>query len=233
MIKNIIVTGPPRSGKSILVEKVISKFPKKSGFITREVRREGERVGFEIETHQGSKTILASVDFKTKLKASKYFVDVKNLDGIIPEVEKFSGGDLLYIDEIGQMELYSEKFRDLALKYLNSDNTCLATLKQVYQDKLIDGIYKRDDIYLIELAEGEGDEKALFVEQLIGKIEKAKQYIQKPEKFVRRGDGIEFTSEHGTRHLQLSDGKWDCDCNFFEKGRICSHTFAVVAVYRN
>ena len=115
MRKNILITGLPRGGKTTLLKKVISGFGKKVGFVTNEIRENGERIGFEIETHSEEKSILASVHFKTDFKVSRYFVDVKNLDAIIPRVAKFDYEDLLYLDEIGQMELFSENFKKLVL----------------------------------------------------------------------------------------------------------------------
>ena len=122
MRKNILITGMPKSGKSTLLKKIIKKHDKKTGFVTNEIRENGERVGFEIETHTGQKSVLANINFKTSLKVSKYFVNIKNLDEIIPKVSEFNGDDLLFIDEIGQMELFSKKFKQLVLRYFDSPN---------------------------------------------------------------------------------------------------------------
>src|SRR3989344_1751408 len=107
MRKNILITGLPKSGKSTLLESVVSKIPNKVGFLTREVKIDGARVGFEIESHTGNKSILAHIAHKAEHKVSRYFVDVNSLNAIIPTVKEFQIADTLYLDEIGEMQLFS------------------------------------------------------------------------------------------------------------------------------
>jgi nucleoside-triphosphatase len=165
--KNILITGMPKSGKSTLLKKIIKDIPNKIGFVTNEVLGENGRVGFEIETHSGNKRMLAHINFNTPLKVSRYFVDVKNLDALIPEVSDFKQGNFLYLDEIGQMELYSEDFKKLTLKYLDSKNACLATLSEIYQDGFTDLIRKRDDIVLVEITSENREGKMAFILDLL------------------------------------------------------------------
>ena len=52
---NLLLTGPPRCGKTTLVERVVDALEGRlrlAGFLTREVRRGGERVGFDIRGHR-------------------------------------------------------------------------------------------------------------------------------------------------------------------------------------
>lgn len=157
----------PKSGKSTLLKKLIAGIPNRIGFVTNEVLGESGRVGFEIETHSGNKGMLAHVDFKTPIKVSRYFVDTESLDAIIPRVSDFDEGSFLYLDEIGQMELYSEGFKKLALRYLDSSNKCLATLSEIYQDGFTDAIRKRDDVILVELSPENREEKEAAIRKLI------------------------------------------------------------------
>ena len=153
MIKNILIIGLPKSGKSTLLKKIISSYKNKVGFITDEIRENQERKGFEIETSKGEKIILAHINFKTNYKVSKYFVKPENLDAVIRKISKFTKKDILYLDEIGEMELFSEKFKSLVEKFLNSKNVFIATLTKVYTDKFIEQLKKRNDILIIELNE--------------------------------------------------------------------------------
>ena len=228
MQKNILITGKPKSGKSTLLNKVMPGTPKRVGFITKEIRANGQRIGFEIQTHLGNKAALASTDLKTPHQVSKYFVSVENLDSVIPEVSLFADDDILYLDEIGQMELCSKKFKELTLKYLDSKNTLLATVSQVYEDDFIKEIKQRKDVILVELSEKNREAKEAFVRSLIKKIDKARGYISEPGRFTRKDSGIEIRSEHGTRNLVLLGGKWRCNCNFFQENKICSHSIAAV-----
>jgi nucleoside-triphosphatase len=61
---------------------------------------------------------------------SKYGVDVKAFERIaLPEIEEaISGKNLLIIDEIGKMELFSQQFRDLILVAFESKIPIVATI---------------------------------------------------------------------------------------------------------
>lgn len=170
MQKNILITGKPRSGKSTLLQKLINVIPDKVGFITKEILENNERVGFEIETHLGNKNVLAHISFKTPYAVSRYFVNVENLEAMIPEVANFQNNNFLYLDEIGQMELFSPKFKELVLKYLNSENICLATISSVFEDDFIKSIKAREDVIVIEISEENRDEQKEVVEKLIGEL---------------------------------------------------------------
>ncbi|MBT5023577.1 AAA family ATPase [Candidatus Woesearchaeota archaeon] len=227
MRKNILITGMPRSGKSTLLKKLIANFDKKVGFVTNEVRKDGERIGFEIETNTGEKSILANINFKTNFKVSRYFVDIENLNLIIPKVEDFNSNDFLFLDEIGQMELFSEKFKVLVEKYLNSSNTCIATLSKIYSDNFMENIKKRKDIFLIEITEENRDEREKYLETLLRKISKAKRYISDPKRFSINQDKVSITTNHGIRNLTKQKEGWICNCEFFRGNKLCSHVIAL------
>ncbi len=227
MQKNILITGKPKSGKSTLLRKLIAEIPNKVGFVTNEVLAKNGRVGFEMEIHTGHKVTLAHIDFKTAHQVSKYFVDIENLESLVPEVSNFDSKNFLYLDEIGQMQLFSEKFKDLTLAYLDSSNTCIATVSYVYEDNFTNDIKKREDVILVELSAESREAKKLFVSQLIKKIEKAKKYISEPERFTVQGSLAELRSEHGTRRLVHVGDKWQCNCDFCKQYGICSHAIAV------
>jgi len=225
MRKNILITGMPRSGKSTLLKKVIKQFDHKVGFVTNEVRKDGERIGFEIETNTGEKSMLANVNFKTNFKVSRYFVNIENLELMIPRVEDFKKDDLLFLDEIGQMELFSEKFKMLVKKYLDSQNNCIATLSKVYSDSFIEDIKKRSDIFLIEINEENRNEK--YLETLLRKIAKAKRYISEPDRFSINKHEVSITTDHGIRILTKQKEGWICNCDFFQENKVCSHIIAL------
>ncbi len=82
---------------------------------------------------------------------SKYFVDVERFDSILPSFFNFNADEFLYIDEIGEMELLSERFKKLTKSYLDSENTFLATMSQVYSDPFIEEIKDRNDVITFEV----------------------------------------------------------------------------------
>jgi nucleoside-triphosphatase len=227
MIKNILITGMPGAGKSTLLQKVISKYNNKVGFITKEIREGDERKGFEIETNKGNKATLAHISFKTSHKVSKYCVNVENLESVLPKITDLTKEDVLYIDEIGQMELFSDNFKKLVLKYLDSENICLATVTKVYENDFTKELLKRKDVIFVEINKENREAQCLFVEMLIKKIKKAQNYVNQKERFKIKENKAEMTSTHAKRTLKYIDGLWNCDCDFFKKYSICSHSIAL------
>ncbi len=169
MIKNILITGMPRSGKSTLLKEVVLKLQNKVGFITNEVRKDGARTGFEIELHSNKKVMLADINFVSQYKVSRYFVEINNLDSVLPEVLKFDDSDILYLDEIGQMQLFSDKFKEVAVKFLDSKNLCIATISKIYNDDFIESIKQRKDVVLLEITEKNREKQKKLIEDLINR----------------------------------------------------------------
>lgn len=109
---HLLLTGPPRVGKTTLVEnsvKYLSRSFKLDGFITKEIREKGIRKGFEIIKLDGEKKILSHKSFKNLPKVGSYGVKVENLEEIIEKIDE-KNCDILIVDEIGKMELLSRKF---------------------------------------------------------------------------------------------------------------------------
>jgi len=146
--KNILITGLPGSGKTTLVENLCKPFKAKKGFLTKEVRESGSRTGFEIITYENERRLLAGISIHSPYRVSKYRVDVTGFEKAIENLFTFSGNDLLYIDEIGKMELFSQRFKELVMQYLNADNMCIATIAMKTDDPFIRDIKNRDDISL-------------------------------------------------------------------------------------
>lgn len=227
MRKNILITGMPRSGKSSILKKIIQTIEHKVGFVTNEVRVDGERVGFELETHKGERSMLAHVSFKTNIQVSRYFVDTTNLEAIIPAVSTFHERDVLFVDEIGQMQLFSEAFKALVGTYFDSANTCIATVSKVYSDEFIEAVKARKDTFLIEITEDNRDEQEKYIQTVLRKIAKARRYVSEPSRFTVRQDEVTITTDHGARSLTKQAEGWMCDCDFFPNNHFCSHAIAL------
>jgi len=134
MIKNILLTGLPGCGKTTLIKEIIKeKKLKAGGFYTQEIRENNQRVGFEIVTLSGKKGILAHQNFESKFKVGKYKVNLKDLEEIaVKEIEEaIKNKDYIIIDEIGKIEMFSEKFKEIVLKALESPKKVLATIKLI------------------------------------------------------------------------------------------------------
>jgi len=108
----ILLTGPPRVGKTTVARRVAELFPgQAAGFYTEEVRRHGERIGFEVVTLDGRRGPLARVDFPGPHRVGKYGVDVAGFEAVaLPAMVPREGLELIVIDEVGKMECLSPAF---------------------------------------------------------------------------------------------------------------------------
>jgi len=151
---NIGISGNPRSGKTSLLERIIKNISGNPiGFITKEVTRDGERIGFDIITSTGKVIPFARAGHESRFNVSRYGLDIKALDDTIGLLPRHSAGDILYVDEIGRMELYSEGFIGLIKTYLDSPNIFVFTITKVYSDDTTRAIRARDDVRIFDLDE--------------------------------------------------------------------------------
>jgi nucleoside-triphosphatase THEP1 len=159
--KNIFLTGPPRCGKSTLIEKLILQIEKPmTGFFTREMREGGKRVGFSILTLDGKQGILAHEASKSEIRVGKYGVNLDSLDQIaVPSMIASKPGQIVILDEIGKMECFSRLFRDMLIRVLDSPNRVIGSiaLKGI---PFIETIKKRPDVLLVKVTEENRDSLA-------------------------------------------------------------------------
>jgi nucleoside-triphosphatase len=138
----ILLTGRPGSGKSSLVKDLIKSLKGKNiaGIISPEIRNK-ERKGFKIiDLASGKEEILASADIKGEPRVSKYGVNIEGVDKIVGLfLDSFKKADYIFIDEIGKMELYSKKFKEMVDKIFKSKKMIIAVvhrnLANKYKDK--------------------------------------------------------------------------------------------------
>lgn len=152
-----MITGPPRCGKTTLLIK-IAEDPAFSasvgGFITQEIRDKGERVGFKLVSLGDKKEgFLAMKGFPSPYRVGKYGVNLEDMEkiGCTAIQEALDSGRDILVDEIGKMELFSEKFKTVLLQALNSPQKVLATIIE-RPNAFADRIKKRKDTKLTHLS---------------------------------------------------------------------------------
>lgn len=166
-IKNVIITGNPGTGKTTILSNVIQGVKNKTGIITNEILSEGRRLGFEVVTSTGLKTILAHINGTSIYNVSRYKIFPENLDRVIDLMPLIDPNHLLYIDEIGEMQLFSDRFKTLCLNYLGSSNKCLLTVSKVYPNEFIEIIKDRKDSIVIDLSLGDMQNKEIFIKKFL------------------------------------------------------------------
>jgi nucleoside-triphosphatase THEP1 len=160
---NILLTGPPRSGKSTLIEKVVKMIKKPAtGFFTRELREKGTRVGFLIETIDGKTGLLAHQNIKSSYRVGKYGVNLEDLDQIaVPSIVPSAADRIVVIDEIGKMECFSRLFKETLLRALSAENLVIGSIA-VKGGRFIQTIKNRDDVALVSITEKTRDAALQF-----------------------------------------------------------------------
>lgn len=126
-----LITGAPGVGKTSLLLSLLKTLPgKKGGFYTREIREGRQRVGFQVTDLAGPEGVLAHVRFAGPPRVGRYGVDLKIFEaiGIQAVIRALQEADLVVIDEIGKMELYSPLFETTLFKVLEGPRPLLATI---------------------------------------------------------------------------------------------------------
>lgn len=100
------------------------------GFYTEEIRRQGVREGFRLVTLDGQEAILAHVDIGGPYRVGKYGVDLDSLEKVgVPALYRAAGDcDLVVIDEIGRMELFSDDFQKAVYRMIDRGQRILGTI---------------------------------------------------------------------------------------------------------
>ena len=60
---NILLQGLPGIGKTTIIEKLAELLKNIAGFYTKEIRQNGERVGFLVKDFEGREGILAHIEY--------------------------------------------------------------------------------------------------------------------------------------------------------------------------
>ena len=161
----LVLTGAPGVGKTTVLIKTVAALKAEGisvgGMISREVREGNVRVGFEIIDLTNDKHgWLAHVDQKCGPQVGKYHVNLEDLENIgaaaiMEAVEKCA---VVAIDEIGPMELFSQKFKQAVKAALESQKPVLAVVHAKAKAPLINEAKQRENaqIYTVTFSNREG-----------------------------------------------------------------------------
>jgi nucleoside-triphosphatase len=154
----LILTGAPGVGKTTLLTKIVDALKAKGisvgGMISREVREGNVRVGFEIlDLASCRHGWLAQVNGQNGPQVGKYRVNLDDLDAIgtsaiTQALEKCS---VIAIDEIGPMELHSEKFKQVIVQALGSKKLLLVVVHGKANDPLVTQVKRRVDAEIFNI----------------------------------------------------------------------------------
>jgi nucleoside-triphosphatase len=146
-----LLTGRPGTGKTSLIKQAVAETAVKAGgFYTEEIRSQGVRQGFRLVTLDGQSTILAHIDIQSPYRVGKYGVDIDALDrvGVSTLRRAAQQCELVVIDEIGKMELFSANFRESVLQVIDSGRRLLGTI-MLSPNPWADAIKHRHQVELV------------------------------------------------------------------------------------
>jgi len=153
MKRAYLLSGEPGSGKTTIIKEVLDKVGMSAGgFYTEEIRSRGTRQGFQIVTLDGRNAVLAHSGMSGPYRVSKYGVDIRGMDEVaVPAIrEAIRICDIVVIDEIGKMELFSPAFRDAVTEALESEKKVLGTI-MLAANPWADGIKRRAEVEIIRV----------------------------------------------------------------------------------
>ena len=148
-----LLTGQPGTGKTSLIKEAIADMKGKAGgFYTEEIRSQGVRQGFRLVTLEGNTAVLAHLYIQSPHRVSKYGVDIESLDrvGVSALRQASEQCDLVVIDEIGKMELFSAKFRQAVLDTIDSGKRLLGTI-MLSPNPWADAIKRKPQVNLVTI----------------------------------------------------------------------------------
>jgi nucleoside-triphosphatase len=138
------VTGQSGVGKTRVLLRVAKRLKEKGykvgGMVSSEVREGGVRVGFEIiDVKTGRRGWLAHINQLKGPKVGKYRVNLNDLNGIgaCSILEAARNADIVIIDEIGPMELFSSAFREAIVYAMKSKKLIVGTIHQRVRHQLL------------------------------------------------------------------------------------------------
>jgi nucleoside-triphosphatase len=148
-----LITGMPGTGKTSLIKQALT-YPdiKAGGFFTEEIRSRGIREGFRIVTLDGKVALLSHINIRSPHRVSKYGVDIRIMDSLGVETLKQAAEqcDIVVVDEIGKMEILSERFKSVILEIIDSGKKVLGTI-MLKSDPWVDTIKQKPQVNLLVL----------------------------------------------------------------------------------
>ncbi len=165
------ITGLPRSGKSAVLDKVVSMIiderkadPRArrrgvaaniiGGMRTEAIIENGERVGFAcVDILSGDRGVMAHREIDSRNRILGFGIDPSELDKVaVPAIQNAIGNcEILVIDEVGKFSVESEGFVAAVREALEYDMPTLLTLHKKSRHPLLQDIRRRDDGRILEV----------------------------------------------------------------------------------
>ena len=165
------ITGLPRSGKSAVLDKVVSMIIEErtadshrgrsgvpaniiGGIRTEAIIEDGDRVGYAcVDILSGDRGVMAHREIDSRNRILGFGIDPSELDKVaVPAIQNAIGNcEILVVDEVGKFSVESEGFVAAVREALEYDMPTLLTLHKKSRHPLLQDIRRRDDGRILEV----------------------------------------------------------------------------------
>ena len=149
----LLLTGRPGVGKTTIIKRIAQALGERAGgFYTEEILGPGGRKGFRVITLDGQQGMLAHVDVRSRSKVGRYGVDVADFErvGVAALQRAIDSAEIVVVDEIGKMELFSPRFKSALIKALDCGKPLLATA-MIAAEPWVDALKQMPGVTTIEV----------------------------------------------------------------------------------
>lgn len=174
MTRILILTGAPGVGKTTMMLKTVDELKTKGvrvgGMVTREVREGNVRIGFKIlDLSSNKQGWLAHINKQGISQVGKYYVNLKGLDNIgsAAIANALENCDVIAIDEIGPMELFSQEFKRVVTQAIEGKKLILTVVHGKAKDQLVTHVKRRVDAEIFNVTFSNRDQ---MTNELVRKV---------------------------------------------------------------
>ena len=178
----LLLAGSPGVGKTTVLLRAVESLKTNGygvgGMISREVRSAGVRVGFEVlDLSNDRRGWLAHVNQPSGPQVGKYRVNLEDLNNIGAEaiMKAAERCDVIAIDEVGPMELFSGKFKEAVRRAVECGRVVVGVVHWKARDRLIEEVTAREDVEIIQVTLGNRDN---LHESVAGKAMESVEFLR-------------------------------------------------------
>ena len=162
MVKSlkIGISGPFGIEKTDTLKRIIEMLNEKDitvgGMVTDPIMEENRRVGYQVmDWESKEKAVFAHLSLDLPIEVSGYGVDLDTLNEVgVKAIRKAAeNNDVILVDEIGKMQVKSERFNKTVKAAMEVDKPMILTFQKKSRNPLLQDIRRRDDVRMLELTD--------------------------------------------------------------------------------